>query len=136
MITITLIQGRKLKMARMFYDEDANLSYLEGKKVAVLGYGSQGHAQAQNLKDSGVDVIIGLRKGSPSWSKAEGDGFEVYTVAEAVKKAEIIQILLPDEKQAQNESTLCQPCRVHQKITKHILCLKSQKNCPGNTQSR
>lgn len=88
-------------MARMFYDEDANLSYLEGKKVAVLGYGSQGHAQAQNLKDSGVDVIIGLRKGSPSWSKAEGDGFEVYTVAEAVKKAEIIQILLPDEKQAQ-----------------------------------
>lgn len=87
-------------MAKMFYDEDANLSYLEGKKVAVLGYGSQGHSQAQNLRDSGADVVVGLRKGSPSWAKAEEDGFKVYTVAEAAEMADIIQILLPDEKQA------------------------------------
>lgn len=88
-------------MAKMFYDVDANLSYLEGKKVAVIGYGSQGHSQAQNLKDSGVNVIIGLRKGSPSWEKAEKDGFKVYTVAEAAKMADVIQILVNDEKQAE-----------------------------------
>lgn len=88
-------------MAKMFYDVDADLSYLEGKKVAVMGYGSQGHSQAQNLKDSGVNVIIGLRKGSPSWEKAEKDGFKVYTVAEAAKMADIIQILVNDEKQAE-----------------------------------
>jgi ketol-acid reductoisomerase len=88
-------------MAKMFYDQDANLSLLEGKKVAVMGYGSQGHAQAQNLKDSGVDVVIGLRAGSPSVAKAEAAGFKVYSVAEAAKMADIIQILLPDEKQAE-----------------------------------
>jgi ketol-acid reductoisomerase len=88
-------------MAKMYYDVDADLSYLEGKKVAVLGYGSQGHSQAQNLKDSGVDVIIGLRKGSPSWEKAEKDGFKVFTVAEAAKMADIIQILVNDERQAE-----------------------------------
>ncbi len=87
-------------MAKMFYDQDANLSYLEGKKVAVIGYGSQGHAQAQNLNDSGVDVIVGLRKSSSSWAKAEADGLKVYTVAEAAKMADVIQILLPDERQA------------------------------------
>jgi len=85
----------------MFYDQDANLSFLEGKKVAVIGYGSQGHAQAQNLKDSGVDVVVGLRKDSPSRAKAEEDGLKVYTVAEAAKMADVIQILLPDEKQAE-----------------------------------
>lgn len=88
-------------MVKMFYDVDADLSYLEGKKVAVMGYGSQGHSQAQNLKDSGVNVIIGLRKGSPSWEKAEKDGFKVYTVVEAAKMADIIQILVNDEKQAE-----------------------------------
>lgn len=95
-------------MAKMFYDQDANLSYLEGKKVAVLGYGSQGHAQAQNLKESGVDVIVGLRKGSASWAKAEADGLKVYTVAEAAKMADVVQILLPDEKQTKvyNEEVL------------------------------
>ena len=95
-------------MAKMFYDQDANLSFLEGKKVAVIGYGSQGHAQAQNLKESGVNVIVGLRKGSPSWAKAEADGLKVYTVAEAAKLADIIQILLPDERQAKiyNEEIL------------------------------
>ena len=88
-------------MAKMYYDADADLKNLQGKKVAVLGFGSQGHAQAQNLKDSGVDVIVGLRKGSSSWGKAEAAGLKVYTIAEAVEKADVIQILLPDEKQAE-----------------------------------
>ncbi|MDX9871341.1 MAG: ketol-acid reductoisomerase [Clostridia bacterium] len=88
-------------MVKMYYDVDADLSYLEGKQIAVIGYGSQGHSQAQNLKDSGLNVIIGLRKGSPRWEKAEADGFKVYTAAEAAKKAEIIQILINDEKQAE-----------------------------------
>lgn len=85
-------------MAKMFYDQDADLSYLEGRKIAVVGYGSQGHAQAQNLKDSGADVIVALRKESPSFKKAQDDGLVVMTVAEAAKQADIIQILLPDEK--------------------------------------
>ena len=88
-------------MAKMFYDHDADLSMLNGKKVAVIGYGSQGHSQAQNLKDSGVDVVVGLRKDSASWTKAEQDGLKVYTVAEAAKMADIIQILLPDERHAE-----------------------------------
>jgi len=88
-------------MAKMYYDQDADLSSLAGKKVAVLGYGSQGHAQAQNLKESGVDVIVGLRKSSSSWGQAEAAGFKVYTVAEAAEMADVIQILLPDEKQAE-----------------------------------
>ncbi len=88
-------------MAKMYYDFDADLSNLKGKTVAVLGYGSQGHAQAQNLKESGVDVIVGLRKGSSSWEKAEAAGIKVYTIAEAAEKADVIQVLLPDEKQAE-----------------------------------
>ena len=83
-------------MAKVYYDHDADLSVLQEKTVAVIGYGSQGHAQAQNLRDSGVNVIIGLRKGK-SWEQAVEDGFEVYEVDEAAKKAQIIQILLPDE---------------------------------------
>lgn len=85
-------------MAKMFYDQDADLSLLKGKTIAVIGYGSQGHAQAQNMKDSGLDVVIGLRPSSPRFKQAEADGFKVYPVAEAAKKAQIIQILLPDEK--------------------------------------
>jgi ketol-acid reductoisomerase len=88
-------------MAKMYYDFEADLSNLKGKTVAVLGYGSQGHAQAQNLKESGVDVIVGLRKGSSSWEKAEAAGLKVYTIAEAAEKADVIQVLLPDEKQAE-----------------------------------
>ncbi|TEB07984.1 Ketol-acid reductoisomerase [Pelotomaculum schinkii] len=87
-------------MVKVYYDEDADLSLLRGKKVAVMGYGSQGHAQAQNLKDSGVEVIVGLRKGRPSWQQAEADGLKVMTVPEAAEQADIIQILLPDEMQA------------------------------------
>jgi len=82
-----------------YYEKDADLSVLSGKTVAVIGYGSQGHAQAQNLRDSGVKVIIGLRPGR-SWEQAKNDGFEVYTVAEATSRADIVQILMPDEIQA------------------------------------
>lgn len=87
-------------MVQVYHDEDADLGLLKGKKVAILGYGSQGHAQAQNLKDSGVDVVVGLREGRPNWKKAQEDGLEVATVAEAAAIADIIQILLPDEIQA------------------------------------
>ena len=87
-------------MAKIFYQEDCNLSLLEGKTVAIIGYGSQGHAHALNLRDSGVKVVIGLYEGSKSWAKAEKAGFEVYTAAEAAKKADIIMILINDEKQA------------------------------------
>ena len=80
--------------ARLFYQEDCNLSLLEGKKIAIIGYGSQGHAHALNLKDSGCDVIIGLYEGSKSWAKAEAQGFTVYTAAEAAKQADIILILI------------------------------------------
>ena len=75
--------------ARIFYQEDCNLSVLEGQTIAIIGYGSQGHAHALNLKDSGCNVIIGLYEGSKSWAKAEAQGFEVYTAAEAAKKADI-----------------------------------------------
>ena len=85
--------------ARIFYQEDCNLSLLEGKKIAIIGYGSQGHAHALNLKDSGCDVIIGLYEGSKSWAKAEAQGFQVYTAAEAAKQADIVMILINDEKQ-------------------------------------
>ncbi len=86
--------------AKIFYQEDCNLSLLEGKTIAIIGYGSQGHAHALNLKDSGCHVIIGLYEGSKSWKRAEEQGFEVYTAAEAAKKADIIMILINDEKQA------------------------------------
>ncbi|CAI9396998.1 ketol-acid reductoisomerase [Niallia sp. Sow4_A1] len=85
-------------MAKMYYNGDANLGYFEGKTVAVIGYGSQGHAHALNMKDSGVNVIIGLRKGN-SWNKAVEDGFDVFPVGEATAKADIVMILLPDELQ-------------------------------------
>ncbi len=87
-------------MIEMYYDDAADLGLLRDKTVAVLGYGSQGHAQAQNLRDSGVKTIIGLRQGA-SWLQAEQDGFSVMAVDQAVKQADIIQILLPDERQAQ-----------------------------------
>ena len=87
-------------MANIYYQEDCNLSLLEGKTIAVIGYGSQGHAHALNAKESGCHVIIGLYEGSKSWAKAEAQGFEVYTAAEAAKRADIIMILINDELQA------------------------------------
>ncbi|MBQ3795007.1 MAG: ketol-acid reductoisomerase [Butyrivibrio sp.] len=86
--------------ARIFYQEDCNLSLLEGKTIAIIGYGSQGHAHALNLKDSGCNVIIGLYEGSKSKAKAEAQGLKVYNTAEAAKMADIIMILINDEKQA------------------------------------
>ena len=87
-------------MAKIYYQEDCNLSLLEGKTIAVIGYGSQGHAHALNAKESGCHVIIGLYEGSKSWKRAQEQGFEVYTAAEAAKKADVIMILINDEKQA------------------------------------
>lgn len=87
-------------MVKVYYDQDGDLSILKGKKIAVIGYGSQGHAQAQNLKDSGLDVIVGLYEGSKSVDKAKEAGLEVFSVQEAARQADIIQILTPDETQA------------------------------------
>lgn len=88
-------------MAKMYYEKDCDLSKLDGKVVAIIGYGSQGHAHAQNLRDSGVNVIIGLRRGGNSWPVAEKDGFTVMTVPEATQKADVIMILINDESQAE-----------------------------------
>lgn len=85
----------------IFYDKDANMSLLEGKKLAVIGYGSQGHAHSLNLKDSGLDVVIGLRKESKSWKKAEAEGLTVMTTAEAAKAGDVIMILAPDQLQGE-----------------------------------
>ena len=83
--------------AKIYYDQDADLSLLRGKKIAIIGYGSQGHAHALNLKDSGLDVVVGLYKGSKSWPKAERDGLRVATAGEAAQMADIIMVLLPDQ---------------------------------------
>src|SRR5690606_40143073 len=82
---------------KVFYDKDCDLSLIKGKTVAIIGYGSQGHAHALNLHESGVKVVVGLRKGGASWSKAENAGLQVREVAEAVKGADLVMILLPDE---------------------------------------
>ncbi len=82
---------------KVFYDKDCDLSLIKGKTVAIIGYGSQGHAHAQNLNDSGVKVVVGLRKGGASWSKVEKAGLNVAEVADAVKAADVVMILLPDE---------------------------------------
>ena len=87
-------------MATMYYERDCNLALLDGKKVAVIGYGSQGHAHALNLRDSGVDVVVGLYEGSKSAAKAKEDGFTVINTAQAVEASDIIMILVNDEKQA------------------------------------
>ena len=83
-------------MVDVYYEKDADLGRLEGKKIAVIGYGSQGHAQAQNLRDSGLDVVVGQRKGGTSYEQAVADGFEPVTAAEAAAQADVVQVLLPD----------------------------------------
>ncbi len=85
----------------VYYDKDCNIDLIKSKKVAMIGFGSQGHAHAENLRDSGVEVCVGLRKGGSSWAKAEAKGFETLTVAEASAKADVVMILLPDENQAE-----------------------------------
>jgi ketol-acid reductoisomerase len=96
---ILIIIRRSLEMAKMYYEKDTDLNLLKGKKVAIIGYGSQGHAHALNLHESGIDVTVGLYNGSKSWAKAEAAGLKVATVADAAKAADFIMILLPDEKQ-------------------------------------
>ena len=96
-------------MAKMYYEKDCDLNKLDGKKIAIIGYGSQGHAHALNLRDSGCDVIIGLREGGNSWPKAVADGFQVYPVDEAAKQADIIMILINDERQAEVYNTQIAP---------------------------
>ena len=93
----------------IFYDKDCDLSIIQGKKVAIIGYGSQGHAHALNLKDSGVDVTVGLRKDSSSWKKAENAGLKVAEVEEAVNQADLVMILTPDEFQKQLYNDVIEP---------------------------
>ena len=90
-------------MAKMYYEKDCDLGKLDGKKIGIIGFGSQGHAHAMNLKDSGCDVCVGLRAGSKNWAKAEEAGLKVMTVAETAKWADIVMILVNDEVQADLE---------------------------------
>src|ERR1700732_2405203 len=87
-------------MPKRYYEKDGNLDYLSGRTVAIIGYGSQGHAHALNLRDSGVDVVVGLYPGSKSWAKAEAAGLKVMTTADAAKAANVIMILVSDHIQA------------------------------------
>ena len=93
---------------KVFYDKDADLSLIKGKTVAIIGYGSQGHAHAANLKDSGVNVVVGLREGA-SWNKAKAAGLDVRSVADAVKGADVVMVLLPDENQPAVYKTQIEP---------------------------
>jgi len=94
---------------QVYYDKDCDLSLIQGKKVAIIGYGSQGHAHALNLKDSGVNVVVGLRAGSASARKAQAEGLNVLPVGEAVASADVIMILAPDEHQSTSTLTISNP---------------------------
>ena len=122
-------------MARIFYQQDCDLQKLSNKTVAIIGYGSQGHAHALNLKDRGVKVIVGLYEGSKSWAKAEAQGLTVMTAAEAAKNADIIMILINDEKQAQLYKESIEPNLTEGKTLAfahgfniHFGCIKPPKN--------
>ena len=122
-------------MARIFYQQDCDLQKLNRKTVAIIGYGSQGHAHALNLKDSGVDVVVGLYEGSKSWAKAEAQGLKVMTSAEAAKVADIIMILINDEKQAALYKESIEPNLTEGKTLAfahgfniHFGCIKPPKN--------
>ncbi|MBP3381597.1 MAG: ketol-acid reductoisomerase [Clostridia bacterium] len=122
-------------MARIFYQQDCNLEKLSGKTVAIIGYGSQGHAHALNLKDSGVNVIVGLYEGSKSWAKAEAQGLKVMTSADAAKAADVIMILINDEKQAKLYKESIEPNLTEGKTLAfahgfniHFGCIKPPKN--------
>lgn len=122
-------------MSRIFYQQDCNLQKLSGKTIAIIGYGSQGHAHALNLKDSGANVIIGLYEGSKSWQKAEKQGFRVMNAFEASKNADIIMILINDEKQASMYKQSIEPNLTEGKTLMfahgfniHFGCIKPPKN--------
>ncbi len=114
---ITVAVSGDNQILEIFYQEDCNLSLLDGKTIAIIGYGSQGHAHALNLKESGCNVIIGLYEGSKSWKKAEEQGFKVYTAAEAAKQADIIMILINDEKQAETLQR-----KISSQTLKQVIC--------------
>src|SRR2546422_11634722 len=97
------------KAMQVYYDKDADLSLVKGKKVTIIGYGSQGHAHAQNLQQSGIKVTVGLRKGGVSWDKAKKGGIKVADVGEAIEGADIVMILLPDEHHAQGYKDQVEP---------------------------
>ena len=122
-------------MARIFYQQDCDLQKLNGKTVAIIGYGSQGHAHALNLKDSGVNVVVGLYEGSKSWAKAEAQGLKVMTSDEAAKAADVIMILINDEKQAALYKESIEPNLTEGKTLAfahgfniHFGCIKPPKN--------
>ena len=122
-------------MAKIYYQQDCDLGKHAGKTVAIIGYGSQGHAHALNLKESGVDVVVGLYKGSKSWEKAEKQGLKVYTAAEAAAKADLIMILINDEKQAKLYKESIEPNLTEGKTLAfahgfniHFGCIKPPKN--------
>ena len=122
-------------MANIYYQQDCNLNKLDGKTVAIIGYGSQGHAHALNLKESGVNVIVGLYNGSKSWAKAEAQGLKVMTAAEAAAAADVIMILINDEKQAKLYKESIEPNLTEGKTLAfahgfniHFGCIKPPKN--------
>ena len=122
-------------MANIYYQQDCDLNKLNGKTVAIIGYGSQGHAHALNLKDSGVNVIVGLYEGSKSWAKAESQGLKVMTAADAAKNADLIMILINDEKQAKLYKESIEPNLTEGKTLAfahgfniHFGCIKPPKN--------
>ena len=122
-------------MNRIFYQQDCNLDKLAGKTVAIIGYGSQGHAHALNLKESGVNVVVGLYEGSKSWAKAEAQGMTVMTAADAAKAADLIMILINDEKQAKLYKESIAPNLTEGKTLAfahgfniHFGCIKPPKN--------
>ncbi|MBQ7131377.1 MAG: ketol-acid reductoisomerase [Oscillospiraceae bacterium] len=122
-------------MARIFYQQDCDITKLSGKTVAIIGYGSQGHAHALNLKESGVDVIVGLYNGSKSWAKAEAQGLKVMTAEDAAKNADVIMILINDEKQAKLYKESIEPNLSEGKTLAfahgfniHFGCIKPPKN--------
>jgi ketol-acid reductoisomerase len=111
---------------KVFYDKDCDLSLIKGKTVAIIGYGSQGHAHAQNLNDSGVKVVVGLRKGGASWDKVEQGRPEGAEVNDAVKAADVVMILLPDEQIAEVYKNNVEP---NIKQGAHRWCLPTASTC-------
>ena len=125
-------------MSKIYYQEDCNLSMLDGQTIAIIGYGSQGHAHALNLKESGCNVIVGLYEGSRSWKRAQEQGFEVYTAAEAAKRADVIMILINDELQADMYKKDIEPnlkdgamLMFAHGFNIHFGCIKPPKNVDG-----